>query len=556
MRLSLSVSDLQVHREFLLNAHLADITENRLETAIYNYETYFFPKLVTSEFGLVIPNIDIAWVWHCHRLSPKHYANYCRTTFGKIPKSTFNYSVTVEFRQKCMPENWSSKIEYDLKLACERQKSFLWQILPEKYTQNEVLESCIQQYTQFLELMAKNGYKNNFYVPNYPIDFAWHTHILMNTEVYFQETKALVGEIVNHDDSVNERSAESKLTVSWENTKELWKKQFGGSHGGIVAKQDTKIKILSGSDYRGEPPSWFFETQIERIIKISENSISEKEIMDLLEKLDLESAEKILSSSPQVQTEIELVDKVKDLFADFGCELTTKVIPARICNHSVPMHKDKYNGVGAIVEDWVYLLYLKANGKLVLKDELTGGLHEVLVKDGTMIAFPNSRFSHSYDADLENGELRVMLGPVTFDPVSKVVTMSGGCGGCGGGGCGGGGCGGGDGGCGGCGGGGGGGGSGSGESCCSCRGQSGKWLIIIAVFALFFHYITIFSRSPYPWYGDSDIGEAMKATGKFHLYFTCTILPVVTFCCLVVAVLGLIYIHVLIFFDELKAEAR
>merc|ERR1712066_434992 len=149
---------------------------------------------------------------------------------------------------------------------------------------------------------------------------------------------------------------------------------------------------------------------------------------------------------PKVQTEIDLVDKVKEVFGEFGCEINSKIIPARICNHSVSMHKDRYNGVGAIVEDWVYLMYLKANGKLVLKDELTGSFHEISAKNGTMIAFPNSRFSHSYDADMENGDLRVMLGPVTVR--NGMVTVSGGgCGGgCGGGGGdgGGGGCGGGD----------------------------------------------------------------------------------------------------------------
>ena len=346
MRPSLSVCDLQVHRDFLLHAHLAGITEDRLETAIYNYETYFLPKSVNSESDSVIPNIDVAWVWHCHRLAPKRYANHCKTTFGKIPKSSFDHSDTAEFQQ-AVPENWSSSIKYDLKLACERQKSFLWHILPEKYTQNGVLESCIQQYTQFLELMAANGYRSNFYVPNYQIDFAWHTHILMNTEIYFQETLAIVGEVVDHDDSAIERDAESKRTVSWENTKDLWKKKFGsrgkGKENGV--KQDTEIKTLNGSDYRGEPPSWFFETEIGKIIKISENAIPENEITDLLEKFDLESAGSELSSLPKVQTEIELVKTVKEIFGEFGCELTTNVIPARICNHSVPMHKDRYSAL-------------------------------------------------------------------------------------------------------------------------------------------------------------------------------------------------------------------
>ena len=144
MRPSISVADLQVHRDFLLQAHIAGITDDRLETAIYNYETNFLPKLVNSKSNFVIPNIDVAWVWHCHRLAPKRYANYCKTQFGKIPESSFNHSDTAEF-QHAVPENWSSNIKFDLKLACEQQKEFLWHILPENYAHTEVLESCIQQ---------------------------------------------------------------------------------------------------------------------------------------------------------------------------------------------------------------------------------------------------------------------------------------------------------------------------------------------------------------------------------------------------------------------------
>ena len=81
---------------------------------------------------------------------------------------------------------------------------------------------------------------------------------------------------------------------------------------------------------------------------------------------------------------------------------------------------------------------------MILKDDFNGNLHEIKVSNGTLVSFPNSRFTHAY-----KGGFRVMLGPMAIDPVDEKLTYSGGCGGCGGcggGGCGGGGCGGGDGG--------------------------------------------------------------------------------------------------------------
>ena len=140
MRASITPVDLQAHRDFLIKCQFKT---SCLKQALYNYETDFLPSLSKND---TIPTIEVAWIWHCHKLAPKQYADYCTKTYGKILSSSNNFAtgLSKQFEQE-LPENWVSEIDYDLLEASERQKTFLWHILPEKYEDEEVLKSCIQQ---------------------------------------------------------------------------------------------------------------------------------------------------------------------------------------------------------------------------------------------------------------------------------------------------------------------------------------------------------------------------------------------------------------------------
>ena len=50
-----------------------------LPGAIERYVKFWLP-LVSHSIGSdapLIPPVDIAWVWHLHRLAPRRYATYC-----------------------------------------------------------------------------------------------------------------------------------------------------------------------------------------------------------------------------------------------------------------------------------------------------------------------------------------------------------------------------------------------------------------------------------------------------------------------------------------------
>jgi hypothetical protein len=90
----MSVSEVKRHVAFLERVH--DDTLNRgsflylspamLSVAALRYGKLWLPMLVTQkndEKGLV-PPVDVAWVWHLHRLNPLGYAAFCLELFGTV----------------------------------------------------------------------------------------------------------------------------------------------------------------------------------------------------------------------------------------------------------------------------------------------------------------------------------------------------------------------------------------------------------------------------------------------------------------------------------------
>ena len=80
-----------------------------------------------------------------------------------------------------------------------------------------------------------------FLVPCYDFDLVWHSHQL-HPSIYKKDTTAVLGQMFNHDDSVNDRAPNSKLNRSDQVTRDLWMKHFNEDFA------------LCGAMYRGPPP--------------------------------------------------------------------------------------------------------------------------------------------------------------------------------------------------------------------------------------------------------------------------------------------------------------
>lgn len=252
----------------------------------------------------LVPPADIAWLWHCHRLAPYRYARYIKDRFYSSPKddgdeeekyfldqnppfvfatslinktiSTKELEVAVKdtkdiFEKEYPGESFFlSRISHtSMKLAnlraernakiclgsplggfdviesCTRQSTFLWQVSQPNFSQDEFLQQGVSNYEKFAKLMGSPE-KPTFLIPTYQIDLMWHTHILASIQKYHNDNIRMNSKILEHDDSLNDRSEGSTLNTNFEATEKLWKMVYGEEYS------------VQGGMYRGEPPhDWF-----------------------------------------------------------------------------------------------------------------------------------------------------------------------------------------------------------------------------------------------------------------------------------------------------------
>lgn len=293
------------HVQFLKRVHQAGLSL-RAPTAeeFRRYEQLWLPLLASaSENVTLCPPLDVAWLWHCHRLAPASYARACMEIFGAshaldCPAGAFQAAEQASYNQgvnvacveqtqalwmKMYPhepffptERSDQKVNaetgapwiaeavatvgnngagqtygvisgFDVVESCERQATFLWQMSGPRYSDPAFLQEGVLNYARFLNLMKLNP--KAFAVPTYQIDLMWHTHMLASSAAYHRDAGALTGRRSgpNHDDSVNDRShAATKLNVCTATTKQLWKRAYGQDY------------FCPGGMFRGDPPSEYW----------------------------------------------------------------------------------------------------------------------------------------------------------------------------------------------------------------------------------------------------------------------------------------------------------
>ena len=133
----------------------------------------------------------------------------------------------------------SSKITYDIKSAAVRQASFYYQVSLNHYRDEAFMRDAFKRYKMYLLLKKEN--KSTFLCPCYDIDLVWHTH-QVHPLLYQRDTNSILGFVLKHDDSVNDRAEGSKLNNADEVTRALWLKRFSVPFA------------RPGSMFRGNPP--------------------------------------------------------------------------------------------------------------------------------------------------------------------------------------------------------------------------------------------------------------------------------------------------------------
>ena len=69
--------------ETIINASSTTSTAPAVEVeSLRRYRDLWLPLVYEHPEQLLIPPVDVAWLWHCHRLAPYRYTTYCKKRFG------------------------------------------------------------------------------------------------------------------------------------------------------------------------------------------------------------------------------------------------------------------------------------------------------------------------------------------------------------------------------------------------------------------------------------------------------------------------------------------
>lgn len=92
------------------------------------------------------------------------------------------------------------------------------------YTAPRFLAEAVARYQRFL--LLKQTYHGEFCTPCYDFDLVWHTH-QVHPVAYHKDTVRILGALLKHDDTVNDRAPGSKLLRGEAITKKMWHHHFG-----------------------------------------------------------------------------------------------------------------------------------------------------------------------------------------------------------------------------------------------------------------------------------------------------------------------------------------
>ena len=227
----------------------------------FRYELFWLPLLAQSTTVEVAAPLDIAWVWHVHMLSPVNYERDCNEIVSTLvdhkiligeqrqrglekarvlweelyPMEPFEVDLTAPVNNTA---DFKSRIQYDIAAACSRQRVFYYQVSLPHFGDTSFLVKAVERYKRHLLLKQQNP--DMFLVPCYDFDLIWHAH-QVHPLIYKKETTEILGKVLKHDDSVNDRQPGSKLTMCDEATREKWK-NLGQEFA------------VNGAMFRGEPP--------------------------------------------------------------------------------------------------------------------------------------------------------------------------------------------------------------------------------------------------------------------------------------------------------------
>nr|XP_043623067.1 glycine-rich domain-containing protein 2 isoform X2 [Erigeron canadensis] len=218
-----------------------------LVEAIRRYDELWMPLMsdLTAESGkspMILPPIDIEWVWFCHTLNPAAYRQYCNSRFLKlIGKPAIFNQENKEYAMDRCKEIWIAKYPtesfdnesdsgdvHDVKILeleylleeVSKQRS-LFTIFSKPYMLELVyLIAAKNRYKGFLFMLQRFANSCAAFVPTLDILLLWITHKSYPTAYALdvKEMEVNMEKVIQSDEPVKEEDLEKM--------KKLWEKVF------------------------------------------------------------------------------------------------------------------------------------------------------------------------------------------------------------------------------------------------------------------------------------------------------------------------------------------
>ncbi|KAL1225468.1 Glycine-rich domain-containing protein 1 [Cardamine amara subsp. amara] len=225
--------------------------------AIRRYDELWMPLISDLTVGLkppmILPPLDIEWVWFCHSLNPVSYRDYCQKRFSKLigkpaiyDEENEDYAVLQcekiwvlrypleSFENRADPDSseFVSLANEDIKTQVEKL-SFLWEKFSAPYMSETVyLIAARLRYKGFLLILHKFKDEISRLIPASDILLMWLTHQSYPT-IYSEDVDEMLEEMTRKVVRVGEKT-------EVETTKELWDRYFNQPYekaGGVLANE-------------------------------------------------------------------------------------------------------------------------------------------------------------------------------------------------------------------------------------------------------------------------------------------------------------------------------
>ncbi|KAM6577902.1 hypothetical protein CsatB_029739 [Cannabis sativa] len=283
--------------------------------AIRRYNELWMPLISDLTVGstppLILPPIDIEWVWFCHTLNPVSYREYCESKLSKfIGKAAIFDEENEEYALMRCKEIWlrrypdepfENEVDSDLTNPVVADEEFLMEVTKHRFLYSKFSEpyrsetlyliAARQRYKGFLYMLQKSIQVRSRLVPASDILLMWLIHQSYPT-LYaedLREIDSVVKKVVSVWETVNKNEVEETKNL-WETTLDQPYEKAGGeidfNLDGVIPVQPPVYWEVSDTDvntkYKPMQPRFLLEVCVFVRLKVDMKTMHEDRKRDTL----------------------------------------------------------------------------------------------------------------------------------------------------------------------------------------------------------------------------------------------------------------------------------